>query len=88
MGFKNIAPRLQHTPNEHKINTFFNEVKELSSKHKMSIAEVIECFKVLELQRKNDLFLANGDLHDFQMSEVNELLEQAIESLRMIADKA
>ena len=47
----------------------------LSKKHKISTNEVIHAVEVLELRRKNDLYVANGDTFDEQMAGLGNLLQ-------------
>ena len=49
------------------VNNFFEEIKDKAEKFKMSTSEIIEGYKVLEARRQNDLYHANGDIHDEQM---------------------
>ena len=65
---------------------FFEEVKELAKKHKLTTTEIINGLKVLELQRRNDLFVANGDIHDEQIAGIGEEFQGISSSLREIAE--
>jgi len=61
-------------------------VKELAKKHKLTTTEIINGLKVLELQRRNDLFVANGDIHDEQIAGIGEEFQGISSSLREIAE--
>lgn len=63
------------------IEAFLQDSQELAKKHKISITDVINAAKVLELERKNDLYASNGDIFDEQMSGIGELLQNLISSL-------
>ena len=62
-----------------------HEVKELAKKHKMTETEILNGLKVLELKRKNDLFVANGDIHDEQIAGIGKELQEISSSLGEIA---
>ena len=63
------------------IEAFIQDSQNLASKYKISVIDVISATKVLELQRKNDLYVSNGDIHDEQMAGLGELLQQLITAL-------
>lgn len=65
---------------EHEIE----EVLSLAKKHKIEAASVIEIKRVMEMRRKNDLYVFNGDVHDEQMKGIGELLESTNDSLVFI----
>lgn len=50
----------------------------------LSYAEVLETFRLLELRRKNDLYVMNGDIHDEQMAGLGSLLANIQESFERL----
>ena len=74
---------------EYSENIEIEKVKTLSFKHEISIQETIDILKFLEMKRQNDLYQANGDIHDEQMAGLGELLtslNQNIESVVTILE--
>ena len=67
-------------------NSFFEEIKELSKKHKMTTSEIIDGLQVLELRRKNDLYVSNGDIHDEQIAGIGQEFQEIASSLREISE--
>ena len=67
-------------------NDFFEEVQELAKKHKMTETDIINGLKVLELKRKNDLFVANGDTYDEQIAGIGQEFQNISSSLREISE--
>ncbi|MCX5846686.1 MAG: hypothetical protein NTW12_10100 [Deltaproteobacteria bacterium] len=66
------------------IEDFLENAIKVSKEKKVSVSDVIEAKKVLELQRKNDLYVENGDTHDEQMSGIGELLKELIQAIESI----
>lgn len=67
------------------VELFLEDIKSLSEKHKLPIENVLEAYKIKEMERTNDLYVNNGNAHDEQMSGIGELLKelvQAVESLK------
>lgn len=67
------------------IDEFIASALELSKKHDISLSEVVATKAVLELERRNDLYAANGDAFDEQIAGIGEILQSlssAIESLK------
>jgi hypothetical protein len=54
---------------------FVEEISRVASETGVSIENVLKAREVMELSRRNDLFVANGDIHDEQMSGFGDLLE-------------
>lgn len=63
------------------IDAFLQNSLELAKKYKISIGDVINATKLLELERRNDLYVSNGDIFDEQMSGIGELLQKLISYL-------
>lgn len=68
------------------VGGFLNEVSGLVKKHKVSMADVIEAHKVLELKRRNDLYVANGDIYDEQMAGIGKEIQQVATSIEKLSD--
>ncbi len=68
------------------VGGFLNEVSELVKKHKVSVADVIEAHKVLELKRRNDLYVANGDIYDELMAGIGKEIQKVADSIEKLSD--
>lgn len=80
-------PRKHLEPSEAAIDEFLEVTKRLAAKHGCTVAEVIEARKVLEMQRQNNLYHANGNVHDDQMLGFGSLLQGLISALKVLAGK-
>ena len=61
-------------------NTFLERAKTFAEVNKITIAEAIQVFHVLELERRNDLFVRDRDIFDEQMAGIGQLLRELIEA--------
>ena len=66
---------------EERLKTYIKIAKE----HKVSLSDVITTARILELERSNDLFVANGDIHDEQMSGLGEILIEIKDCISLIS---
>ncbi|MEI6328218.1 MAG: hypothetical protein WCP16_03225 [Pseudanabaena sp. ELA645] len=71
----NQSPRNYREYNENEIQEFLETILKLSQKYKIPTNEVIHAVEVLEIRRKNDLYVANGDIFDEQMAGLGNLLQ-------------
>lgn len=78
-------PRKFHSINKEDIITSIETLKKIASQSKLSIDQVIKIVEIKELERKNDLYVANGDIHDEQMSGIGYLLEEISSNLKQLA---
>jgi len=53
--------------------------------HKVSLSDVINTAKIMEMERSNNLFVANGDIHDEQMAGIGEILTEIKSSMSLIS---
>ena len=51
------------------------ELQKLSTKMKVTLDQTIKVREILELKRKNNLYVANGDIFDEQMEGFGNLLD-------------
>ena len=78
-------PRDYKTVSPDHIEAFIDDAARIAKKYKLSVAEVIESAKVLEMERQNSLYAANGDAWDEQLAGFGELLSRlasAVEDLK------
>ncbi|KAA3653417.1 MAG: hypothetical protein DWQ11_08800 [Proteobacteria bacterium] len=66
------------------IDSFLQELVTLSKKHGVPVADVIAAANVLQLKRKNDLAVGNGDVFDEQMASLGEVIREVASALRDI----
>ena len=53
-----------------------HDIKKISEVTGLSFEQVLSVYKLLELRRKNDLYLHNGDAFDEQISGIGSILEK------------
>lgn len=80
-------PRKYHRISMGDIDNFLSDAKELALKLKIEVKDVIAAKHALELQRKNDLYAANGDAFDEQLSGFGDILKEIQVALYAIAEK-
>ena len=80
-------PREMKSVSLQNVEYFLQDVATLAKKHKLEKTDIIEVYKLMELSRKNDLFVANGDIHDEQMAGIGNILSSIQNSLQEIAEK-
>ena len=68
------------------VGGFLEEASELVKKHKVSVSDVIEAHKVLELKRRNDLYVANGDIYDEQMGGIGKEIQKVADSIEKLSE--
>jgi hypothetical protein len=79
-------PRQYNNVDSKQVSYLLEEVSELAKKHKITQKDVLEDYKILEIRRKNDLFVSNGDIHDKQISGIGRELQQIGSSLVQLAE--
>ena len=65
-----------------KLDDFLAEAKILARKHGITVGDVIEAKKALEMERRNDLYVKNGDAFDEQIAGIGELLGEFVHNPR------
>jgi hypothetical protein len=73
---------------------YIETLKEVAKKTELTIDQVIEVAKIKEQERTNNIYVANGDAHDEQMTgfgelfqEFNRCMDRLIEAVQTIAEK-
>lgn len=69
---------------EHDLDVVLKEMIRLSKEYGVSVTDVIALANVMELKRRNSLFVDNGNIFDEQMAGIGHILDSissAIESL-------
>ena len=82
----NQPPRQFLDVDESKVEHFLETVLKLSKKYNIPTQEVIYSIEVLELRRKNDLYVRNGDTFDEQMAGFGDLLKDLNKSVESITE--
>ena len=75
-------PRQDKSVSMENVSQFLKEVLKLAQEHNIHASDVIDAYKVMELSRQNDLYVANGDAHDEQIAGIG----QAIQSIASAID--
>ncbi len=68
------------------LDDFLGSAVKLAAKHKIAVSDVIAAKQALESERRNDLYVANGDVFDEQVSGIGLILEgvtSAVEGLQV-----
>lgn len=63
------------------IEQLLEEATTLSVDYEVSLADVLMAYRIKELERRNDLFVNNGDIFDEQMAGIGEILQEISHSL-------
>jgi len=71
---------------EREVKLFIENAKELSTKLKVSLAEVLKVYEIKEMERTNNLYWNNGAIFDYQMQGIGIVLEKISESLSTISE--
>lgn len=67
------------------IYDLLSAVKQHASEHELTIDQVLQAYKIKELERKNDLLVNNGNIYDEQMAGLGGILQEISNSLDEIA---
>jgi len=79
------AERESYRVSDNDLDSFVGAAVKLARKHGVSVTDVIAAARVLEVERSNNLYVANGDAFDEQIAGIGEELQKisaAIESLQ------
>jgi hypothetical protein len=68
------------------VDAYVKELSAIAKKNKVTLPEVIETWKVLEMRRQTDRYVANGDIFDEQMGGFGKLIQELIEKIGEIAE--
>ncbi len=63
------------------LDGFLSHAAKLAKKHSVTVSDVIAAATLLQLERKNDLYVANGDIHDEHMAGIGEILQSIATAL-------
>jgi len=76
------TPRNLHFIDYDKLKNRLKDYIKIANELKCSLSDVIEADKVLELDRKNNVYIENGDIHDEQMAGFGLLIKELINTLK------
>ena len=65
--------RKYHRLRKQEVTCTINMIKEISGETLLPVSDIIELLKVMEMERKNDLYVDNGDAFDEQVSGFAEI---------------
>ena len=83
----NQSPRKYWEVTKENVNSFLEDAVELAKKHKITISDVFEAYKICEEQRKHNLYVANGDALDEQLAGFGELIQKLITTIDPMIEK-
>ena len=75
-------PRNYRSVQESELKAFLEYAVALSKHFKISVSDVIEAKKVLELQRQNTIYVENGDTFDEQLAGFGKILQDIADTLK------
>lgn len=58
----------------------------ISKKQRINFCDLVYLYEVMELTRKNDLYVANGDIKDEQLKGFGEILRDFVEHCSSVDD--
>lgn len=68
------------------LDSFLETSVKLARKHGITVTEVLAAARVLEMERANDLYVANGDVFDEQIAGIGEELQKVASAIEKIGD--
>jgi len=77
----NQLEREHYRINSKSLSYFLEDAAELAKKHKTSIEVVVNAKHALELERKNNIAVQNGDFTDEQAGGIGEILSRIATAL-------
>lgn len=78
-------PRNYHTVSSDDVKDFLTDALKLSKELKVDISVVLEAYRIKELQRRNTLYVSNGDILDEQLAGFGELLSEICEAITQLS---
>lgn len=71
----NQQPRSRRKADRKIIDFIKDDVIEVAKQTGLNYDQVLKAYEILELERKNDLYVDNGDIHDEQMGGFGGLIQ-------------
>lgn len=72
-------PRDEMRKTTEDVENFVEQAVEIAKRHGVSVADVIAAKHDLELERRNNLSVWNGDTHDEQLAGFGELIKRFLD---------
>lgn len=85
MGTLFNQPARYNCDRNHNLESNINYYKEMAAKTGVTFNQVVSVATLIESARTNDLYHANGDIHDEQMAGFGELIVGINEGIRKLA---
>ncbi len=83
MGTLGNQPKRPHkkiTPDH--LEDFLNWLEEIAKKRGISLSDAIQAAKVLEMRRRNDLFVTHGDYLDEQAGGFGDIARELVDAIK------
>lgn len=87
MSFKAQPPRKYNQIDGYDISELTEKIKIHSKENNFSIDQSLKVFEILELKRKNDLSVNNGDIMDENFYGFAEILENLVLAIEDLSEK-
>jgi len=78
----NQKPRNYRHLDERDVLLKIDEIKDISKVKKITFDQALKVYELLEQERSNNLYVANGDIKDEQLAGFGELIIKYIESIK------
>ncbi|RHX77426.1 hypothetical protein [Leptospira yasudae] len=75
-------PRKDRFISSEELSGYLDDIKSLAKNKGLEVETVIKAAEVLELKRRNDLYVSNGDYFDEQMGGFGAILRSIADSLQ------
>lgn len=72
----NQPPRDYKTIDQHDVINEIKSIEEIADVTGFSVDQVIKVRSILEMKRRNSLYVANGDIFDEQIGGIGQLIEE------------
>lgn len=85
----NQRPRADHDKSITKadVESLLDEMLDISARYKIPVTYVLSAREILELERRNNLYLQNGDTFDEQMAGFGQLIQELNETFKDALDE-
>jgi len=78
----NQPVRKSNSIQDHHIHNAIADIRKIEKEGDFDTNQAIKVYETLVLERKNDLYQANGDVHDEQLAGIGEILTDISKSIQ------
>ena len=80
----NQSPRNYREVSLYELDLFLKQAADLANEFNISVSDVIEAKKALEMERQNSLCVASGDTLDEQLAGFGQILQEMVAAIERI----